>query len=519
MLENLMLLALAGFCLSRLKVLLLFFQQEEYNSLRFFKYIFRQNRLVDKKLSACLLLLMAAVYFVPWTKAGLFFILAFFAWRENSFLKSAKKKVVFTRRASCLYGVSAFLALLLGGQIEKSLPVLITAFLIIQFLPFLMILANLLLFPLEKSIRNKYIRLAKKKMREINPVVIAVTGSYGKTSVKHILGHILSAGAPTYWTPGSINTMMGLCRMIQTYLTPTHKFFVAEVGAYRKGSIKKVCELLEPKHGIVTAIGHAHYERFKTQEAIAEAKFELAPFIQKNSGFLIVNTTQIEEKFIPAAYEKLIIRFGESKEGEDFISDIKQTKDGLSFLFHKGSESIPLFAPVFGLHHAQNIGLAVEAALKLGMPASTIQAALKTLPQITHRLEVKKQENRILIDDAYNSNPTGFKAALELLGTLKTGRGILITPGMVELGSLHDSAHEEAGRLAGLHADIVLAVKAQRIPSFIKGFKETAPASAVLMEMPSFQAAYDWLQKNGQEGDVVLMENDLPDLYEAKFSL
>ena len=484
MLENLMLLALAGFCLSRLKVLLLFFQQEEYNSLRFFKYIFRQNRLVDKKLSACLLLLMAAVYFVPWTKAGLFFILAFFAWRENSFLKSAKKKVVFTRRASCLYGVSAFLALLLGGQIEKSLPVLITAFLIIQFLPFLMILANLLLFPLEKSIRNKYIRLAKKKMREINPVVIAVTGSYGKTSVKHILGHILSAGAPTYWTPGSINTMMGLCRMIQTYLTPAHKFFVAEVGAYRKGSIKKVCELLEPKHGIVTAIGHAHYERFKTQEAIAE-----------------------------------VIRFGESKEGEDFISDIKQTKDGLSFLFHKGSESIPLFAPVFGLHHAQNIGLAVEAALKLGMPASTIQAALKTLPQITHRLEVKKQENRILIDDAYNSNPTGFKAALELLGTLKTGRGILITPGMVELGSLHDSAHEEAGRLAGLHADIVLAVKAQRIPSFIKGFKETAPASAVLMEMPSFQAAYDWLQKNGQEGDVVLMENDLPDLYEAKFSL
>jgi UDP-N-acetylmuramoyl-tripeptide--D-alanyl-D-alanine ligase len=519
MFENLTLFALAGFYLLRLRVLLLFFQQEEYDSLRFFKYIFNKNRLIDKKLSGCLILLMGATYFFPWVKVGFFFLLAFFAWKENTFLKSAKKKVVFTRRASCLYGVSALLAFFLGAQIEKSLPVLMTCFLIIQFLPFLMIVANVVLFPLEQHIRNKYIRLAKKKIREVNPVVIAVTGSYGKTSVKHILGHILSAGAPAYWTPGSINTMMGLCRMIQTGLTASHKYFVAEVGAYRKGSIRKVCSLLDPQFGIVTAIGHAHYERFKTQEAIAEAKFELAPFVQKNGGFVIVNTLQTEEKFIPTEYESSLIRFGRPQDKEDFISDICQTKEGLSFTFHKGEESVPLFAPIFGLHHAQNIGLAVEAALRLGMPMGTIRAALKTLPQITHRLEVKPQGHRTIIDDAYNSNPTGFKAALELLGTLKTKRGILITPGMVELGSLHESAHEEAGRLAGLYADIVLLVKAQRIPSFIKGFQKTAPSSALLLEMTSFQAAYDWLQKNEQEGDVVLMENDLPDLYESKFSL
>lgn len=175
-----------------------------------------------------------------------------------------------------------------------------------------------------------------------------------------------------------------------------------------------------------------------------------------------------------------------------------------------------LQAPLYGLHHGANMAISFAAAAKMGIAPADIITALSRCPQITHRLEVKRiSDGSILIDDAFNSNPQGFASALELLPVLKDdgGRSILITPGMVELGPAHDEEHTKIGELAAKTCDIVLAVSPERIGSFTKAFKERAPDKE-LLEFATFKDAEAWLVANRKSGDVVLIENDLPDLYE-----
>jgi UDP-N-acetylmuramoyl-tripeptide--D-alanyl-D-alanine ligase len=277
-----------------------------------------------------------------------------------------------------------------------------------------------------------------------------------------------------------------------------------------------MCKFLKPKHGIVTSIGQAHYEYFKTQETIAAAKFELGDWINGNhkDGVFIVNTNQVEERLIP---NMPMIKVGRGS--NIYVSDIKQTKEGLSLKFHWEEKEYAVEAPVYGLHQANNIAVAIEMSLRLGMSMNTILARLKTLPQINHRLEVLKQNGYTIIDDAYNSNIDGFKSGLELMQILNEGKRVLITPGMVELGKKHDESHYEIGKIAGKSVDMAIVVTPQRIPTFVKGFRETAGNGAQLLKVASFAEAQKWMGENIKNGDVALLENDLPDVYESRFWL
>jgi UDP-N-acetylmuramoyl-tripeptide--D-alanyl-D-alanine ligase len=160
--------------------------------------------------------------------------------------------------------------------------------------------------------------------------------------------------------------------------------------------------------------------------------------------------------------------------------------------------------------------MAFAAAFELGIPVVDIQTSLDMMPQIEHRLEVKpnKSDGTVVIDDAYNSNPIGFQSALGLLAQLGVkGRKILITPGMVEMGKAHKEAHQKIGEYAGEVCDVAIVVNGKRIPSFIDGFKKTG-GSKEIYEVATFSDAQKWVTKNKKEGDYILVENDLPDLYE-----
>ena len=197
------------------------------------------------------------------------------------------------------------------------------------------------------------------------------------------------------------------------------------------------------------------------------------------------------------------------------INDISQKIDGIEVDIRYKKTRYVLNAPIYGVHHGYNIALAFACALELGIDATDINDALRSLPQIEHRLEVKKQPDGVTwIDDAFNSNPIGFQSALALLAKLgRKGRKILITPGMVELGATHDEIHKTIGETAGDVCDVVIVVNGQRIPTFIKGVQETG-AAKMLKEFNTFEEAYEWFTFNKQDGDVVLIENDLPDMYE-----
>ncbi len=506
-------------------------QQEEYNNGRLWGWI-KSNRTFDKRLSLVMIILGAIWFFIPafFIQFLIFIAFVFTAYIEKDPRKDSKKKLVSTARARRIfipaYILSSVLALWCFGLSEPWIWIVN-----IQALPFCLMLSNMLIQPFEDVVQKKYWNEAREKIQRLSPTIIGITGSYGKTSVKHMLGHILKSQAPTLVTPGSVNTPMGITRIIREELQENHKYFVVEMGAYGPGSIERLCALTPPDFGIITAIGHAHYERFKSLETVSEAKFELAEAVFKKSGKTIIHERTLRfphPRAIKENHEDDIIVVGEppvadnSKQKDPFyisqddlkIQRIQQLPTGLEIrLSWKGTTYI-FEVPLYGLHHGHNAALAFAAARTMGIDTQDIVDSFRSLPQIEHRLEVKKQGDLTVIDDAYNSNPLGFRSALDLLSIVgNKGRKILITPGMVELGAAHNEAHEKIGNYAGQVCDMAIAVSPKRIPTFIKGFKATSNGKT-LVEVATFDEAQKWLMKNKQPGDVVLIENDLPDMYE-----
>lgn len=513
--------AYAGFLLRRLMTYLHAYQQEEYDSPRFIKWMFR-HRIFDKKLSLILLVIGVGWFFLGEFKflVSLLVLLAFaiIGYIEKDPRKGSKKPLAMTARAKRIFIIAAIIGVLPAAFVFFiQLPWIWIA--LVYFIPFTLTIANALLQPYENMTQRKFWNEAHKKLRDLAPTTIGITGSFGKTSVKHILGHILSAHAPTLITPGSVNTPMGITRIVREQLEETHQYFIAEMGAYGPGSIKRLCDLAPPDHGIITAIGHAHYERFKSLETVAEAKFELAQAVVNKDGKIITHDKVLRMPYTESfknRHESSFIVAGKEETDTLVIESTEQTLRGIEARIRWQDATYVLEAPLFGLHHAENMILSFAMACTLGLDPRTVINALATTPQIPHRLEVKRIGQTIIIDDAYNSNPLGFRSALDLLFMLgkKGGRKILITPGMVELGAAHEEVHKQIGIVAAQSCDICIVIGPERIPSFISGFKEQARADQTLFEMESFAQAQEWVNDNRQDGDIVLIENDLPDVYE-----
>ncbi len=513
----------------RLLTYLHLFQQEEYDNGRFLRWLVR-NVAVDRRLSAALILIGLAQLLAPAaTAVWLFPALAAAACiaaaaYERDPRKIAKKRLAMTARATRIYVIAlvltavaaAFAAIVSRQALIWLVPV--------QLLPLALVAANLLLAPFEARTQRRYWNEAHDKLRRIGPMVIAVTGSYGKTSVKHILGHILQTAAPTLITPGSVNTAMGIARVIRERLQPHHRYLVVEMGAYGPGSIRRLCALTPPKMGIVTAIGLAHFERFKSLETVAETKFELAEGVAAAGGTVIAAADTLAfaaPRGFNAAHPGMMVTVGPEPGATVTLSDLRQDTDGIALAVSWQGKVYELRAPLYGLHQGRNIALAFAAACTLGVAPEDVTASLKTTPQIAHRLEVKRQGNgAVLIDDAYNSNPVGFASALELLDVLRRpgGRRILVTPGMVELGAAHDAEHRRIGGIAAAHVDVLVAVAPHRVAPLADAFAAAAPR-AEIVSCPGFAEAQEWMAHHLGADDVVLLENDLPDLLEHKLRL
>lgn len=517
--------AFAFFAYVRLKTLLQYFQQEEYDNARFPKWVLK-NGAFDRKASFTILAIGFIQLVVPPVFAVISALaislgLALIAQKEGKAQKGGKKPLVMTSRATRIFQIAYGIALLAALVLCFVTPSALLWIVPVQLAPLFLILANLTLAPFEARLKAKYWNEAHEKVLKLNTFVIGITGSYGKTSTKHILGHILQFHAPTLVTPGSVNTPMGVARIIREQLRPSHQYAVIEMGAYGPGSIARLCRLTPPRLGILTAVGVAHLERFGSREITGKAKMELATAVAAQNGKMILNADLLP---LAAVREQVQARregfVTVGPDGDITLSNIALTRDGLSLDIAEGGKIYSIVTPLYGTHHAGNVAMAFAAARQIGMAGEDIVRALKTVPQVSHRLEVKKQPNgALLIDDAYNSNPTGFESALNLAKILKGegGKAYLITPGMVELGSEHGPAHRRLGELAGRCVDAAYVVVPERIPSFVEGLK-TSDAVTVECRASFAEAMSEVMAKLGPS-DVVLLENDLPDLYERKLSL
>lgn len=529
-----------AFSFYRLSLMALFYQQEEYDSKRFIPVVLDGLKLVDKRFSTVLAIVATLFAFVSEFHSYAYLILCVLLFTfiniDRFFLKQSKKQLVYTARVRRIIsggfllnavGLSVILAFALNLTLNVDLVLIWGLIALVQLQPLFLMTSNMILKPYESYVQKRYYDEAYKKLRDLDPTIIAMTGSYGKTSVKHILSHILSSVRPTLATPGSVNTVMGITRIIREKLEAKHQFFLCEMGAYGVGSIERLCKLCPPDHGILTAVGNAHYERFKSVETVAQAKFELFSAVKERHGLFVVNLDQVDAKFVKnyaGEYGQNLIKIASKPEfkgvADFYIDSQKQTAEGLQIDLHFYGQELRLNVPLYGMHHVNNIVVCFAMAHSLGIPVATIKAALRTTPQIKHRLEVKREERGAdIIDDAYNANPDGFKSALKVANVLKKdkgGKAILVTPGMVELGDLHDLKHEEIAQEAADNVDDIIIIGEERIESFTKVLRR--------LEKPykSFERFIDakqYLNEIANDNDVILYANDLPDLYESTITL
>ena len=430
--------------------------------------------------------------------------------------RRAKKKFVITGRVKRLYAVF-FLVMSAISALCAATPWAVLPALWPLALPPVVALSGLLAWPIEKAISECYFRDARRKLLA-NPrlIRIGITGSYGKTSVKHILGAILSEKYPTLITPASFNTPMGVTRAIREKLSPSHQVFVGEMGARHIGDIREMCRLVHPTIGIITSVGPQHLETFKTIERVASTKYELIEALPDESSHAYFYDDGAWVRRMYDRTQKPKTLCGRDPEACDcWCDEVSVSAEGSRFTLHiRGVGSVECQTRLLGEHSIQNILLAAAVASDLGLTLRQIAHGVEKLAPVKHRLELLSHPGSFtIINDAFNSNPVGAKAALEVLRAFPARR-IIITPGMVELGEHEAEYNREFGREMAGCVDIAIIVGKNRALPIIEGLKEAGFPDKAIHRVDSLDDSTRLLHSLVRPTDTVLYENDLPDHYQ-----
>ncbi|OGD24995.1 hypothetical protein A2819_01675 [Candidatus Azambacteria bacterium RIFCSPHIGHO2_01_FULL_40_24] len=381
-----------------------------------------------------------------------------------------KKHINWTTKAAILFALANIFSIITLGN--KPLAIKIS---------------SRFLLPIDILAKKILVFIARLKINRMkNLTAIGITGSYGKTTTKDAISHVLIQKYKTLKTEGNYNTLLGVTKTILNNLRPEHEIFICEMAAYQTGDIKVITKLIGPKIGIVTAIGPMHLERFGSEENILKTKMELIESLPPDGiGFL------------PKELEQKIKNFNiESK--IEFFSSKEELLTKIGKIFE--------------------------------MPEEEVLDYLKTAPQTLHRQQIIKTSAGItIIDDTYNSNPAGFLSALEMLKNTPAQRKILVTPGMIELGNRQFELNKEAARSAAQIADYVIIVGETNKKALKEGLREELNFSSRtsglednyadkeynkrIFEVIDLEAAKSKLSELAIPNSTVLLENDLPDHY------
>ncbi len=508
-------------CLIGARSLMHFFQLESYQFHGYFQTLKRNPKTTLLSGVLCFVASVALVLGYGWigswnvlvisiiTAIAILPIACACGWLIARFLKPAKAKKAFV----------------LTGRVKRTYVVLFAVMVVISMLiksvwwtlllPLVVALGGLLAWPIQKLISEMYFRDARRKLLE-NPkmIRIGITGSYGKTSVKHIMGTILSQKYPTLITPASFNTPMGVSRTIRERLQPSHQIFVGEMGARHVGDIKEMCRLVRPTIGVITSVGPQHLDTFKTVERVASTKYELIEGLPESQSHAYFAD---DGAFVRAMYDKTNKEKSlcGSPDSDCYADDVRVSKEGSHFTLHiKDKGSIECQTKLLGEHSIQNIVLASAVASDLHLSLKQISLGIAKLEPVEHRLQLINNGNQFtIINDAFNSNPVGAKAALKVLSAFPKRR-IIITPGMVELGKDEAKYNKDFGKEMAQCADIAIVVGKQRALPIIEGLLEAGFPKENIHQVDSLAQSTQVLHQIVVPTDTVLYENDLPDHYQ-----
>jgi UDP-N-acetylmuramoyl-tripeptide--D-alanyl-D-alanine ligase len=402
----------------------------------------------------------------------LIYIGALYMWR-----KEQDKPLVFTGRVKRFFASLVFFTLFL--VLMKY---------IIQF-EILLVLMPLLFAYMTSAMMEKMLFLgfqkkAEKKIDAMqNMVVVGVTASYGKTSIKNYIAHILSAKYNVYATPRSVNTFGGVLKDINEDLPADTEVYVVEMGARGAGDIAEISKFVNPHLAVVGKIGPAHIEYFGSLENIRNTKME------------ILSSSRLKEAWIHDSAmvkpEKIVHTFGKD------ISNIRATLDGLDFEMEKKD----YHANILGSFNAMNIAVAIKVARALDVDEESIVKQLETLEPTPHRLQRMDAGGKLIIDDSFNGNIDGMLEGFNLASTYK-GRKVLITPGLVEVD---DEFNIEVAKRADEVFDLIVVTGDLNY----KIFQENVEANK-LLKLESKDKMQEMLVEQTRAGDLILFANDAP---------
>lgn len=501
-----------------LKYELQMMQQNTYRNNRYWKWFTSSGTSSSpRRLTLYFFLLVSCTRFTPEiVHPFIALILIILAVRELRM--KYKKPVVFTQRATRLYVASWVVVVLfttvIGALARFDVTCMLIALLCAAAFSWVVIMAaNLIMHPVELQINKKFYNEAKKILAEMPHLrIIGVTGSYGKTSTKHYLYRILCEKYNVIMTPGSYNTPMGVIRTVREMMKPYHEVFIVEMGAKQLGDIKEICDLVCPTIGIVTAVGEQHLESFKSIENVQRTKFELIDALPADGLGVINNDFEYianrEVKNVPVKRYSL-------SEGVDYhIEDIEYGEVETRFTVVGEGHRIELATKLVGECNLSNLMASVIVALYMDVPEKAIKYGVSQIEQVEHRLNMKRTPGGLsIIDDAFNSNPDGARMALDVLARIKTGKRIVITPGMIELGDKQVEYNQRFGRQMAEAADYVMIVGTYNRDAILAGLAEGEMPEENIFLAESFTTAQARLVQIARAGDVVLYENDLPDTF------
>ncbi len=421
----------------------------------------------------------------------------------------AKKPLVFTARIKrlyfCLFVVCLIINAIIGvfGKVYLFPLMLLTPMLV----SVLVLVASLIMIPVEKSIGAWYVNDAKKILQSRKDLkIVAITGSYGKTSTKFILSTILSEKFACLTPPSSYNTTMGVVRVIRERLQPDDEVFICEMGSRHIGDIKEICDFVHPHNALITSIGPQHLDTFGSIEGVKKGKFELIEALPQDGIAVFASTNEhIKELYEKTKNRKISAGFEESDEVK--AENVSVGCSGSAFTLCYKGEKIECVTKLLGKHNISNILVASAMALEMGLSLEEVQRGISKIQPVEHRLQIVNQKPVTIIDDAFNSSPNGASAALDVLGAF-TGRRIIVTPGFVELGKDQDKYHFALGEKIRENADVAILVGKKRTEKIKEGIGQF---KGQVYQVSSLNEATALLQQITFAGDVVLFENDLPD--------
>ncbi|QOG13231.1 Mur ligase family protein [Arcobacter sp. FWKO B] len=351
-----------------------------------------------------------------------------------------------------------------------------------------LILTYIISFALEKVMFLSFKDKAKKRLQTFKDTkIVAITASFGKTSIKNYLNQVLSKKYITYMTPRSVNTMAGILKDVNDDLPLDTQVYIAEAGARAKGDIDEITRFLEPQIAVIGSVGEQHIEYFKTLDNIIYTKMEL------------LNSPRLQVGFVHESVP--ILDYPNIRKFPDSLHITMSNLDGIWFDLEVGGNIEHFYAPILGSFNAINLTAVILVAYELGMSIDEIKLSLSELKPVSHRLELIKAGGKIILDDSFNGNLDGMLEGVNLAST-HNGRKVIVTPGIVE--------STEA-------ANIVLAKAIEKVFDLIiitgdlnkKIFEKEIKAKQVIFlknkkELESTLAEYTHI------GDLILFANDAP---------